>query len=135
MIAAFWLTFAVFIIALCYSIYRILISPEAKGWLRVVFVGLLLLSGGAAYWLTYKYQYFPNGNTRVYGWPIPWIVFQRHSPNDPFLDFVGPTYLLALPMNFLLFTLPISLTFLILLWVFPALRMQNVSKQGTEVNP
>lgn len=68
---------------------------------------------GGGIWSTYYYDYFPNENTHMHGWPVPYVVFQRDNSDSQWLDFVGPTTLLALPLNWLLFLLPPSFSILI----------------------
>ena len=46
-----------------------------------------------------------NEDTYAYGWPIPRVVFQRKALGEPWLDFVGPTVILAYPMNYVIYTL------------------------------
>lgn len=59
-------------------------------------------------------SYHPNPNTRVYGWPVPRVIWQRENATTPWLDYIGPTIVLAYPINFLLFMLPPSVIFLLL---------------------
>jgi len=63
----------------------------------------LILSVFAAVYTTFFVEYNLDENTRVFGWPIMTVIFQRKSVNDPWLDFVGPTTILAYPMNVALF--------------------------------
>jgi len=60
------------------------------------------------------FSYFHNPNTQVFGWPIPRVVFQRDTPTGPWLDYIGPTIVLAYPMNFVLFMFFPSVVFLVL---------------------
>ena len=67
---------------------------------------MILLSLPAAigsYFSTFRYQYFSNPNTQVFGWPIPMVIWQRDTPQSPWLDFVGPTLILAYPLNLFVF--------------------------------
>jgi len=68
----------------------------------------------AAMLATLFISYYDNPNTRVFGWPIPRVVFQRETPTSPWLDYIGPTIVLAYPMNFVLYLLIPSVVFLIL---------------------
>ena len=68
----------------------------------------------AAFWMTLCFSYFHNPNTQFFGWPIPRVVFQRDTPTGPWLDYIGPTIVLAYPMNFVLFMFFPSVVFLVL---------------------
>ncbi len=57
-------------------------------------------------------SYFSNANTHVYGWPIPRVIFQRDNATSPWLDYVGPTIVLAYPMNFIVYMFLPSLVFI-----------------------
>jgi hypothetical protein len=105
------LVLAVFAAGLAFSIHRVFIRPKARGWLRAAFVAVLLAGIGAAWFSTYRVEYFANADTRVHGWPIPCVVFQRDTPDGPFWDYVGPTVFLAWPMNFLVFAFLPALVF------------------------
>ena len=70
---------------------------------RITYIVGFLGTAVTTYLTTYQYGYFPDANTQILGWPIPVVVFQRESATGPWLDFVGPTALLAYPMNLLLF--------------------------------
>lgn len=83
-------------------------------WVRVGYFSFFVADVIAAYFSTYRYIYYTNPNTRFHGWPIPWVIFQRDSATEPWLDFVGPTIILALPINFILFALLPSLAVIIL---------------------
>ena len=75
--------------------------------------GGAMAAAAAAYVTTFHYSYFPNENTRINGWSVLLIIFQRDSPEDQWLDFVGPTVFFALPMNFILYAFLPSLALLI----------------------
>lgn len=94
---------AVLSIPVLYSIFPVFVSPGARRWFQLLYIALGLACVIASSFSTFGYEYRPNPNTIVYGWPIPRVVFQRDTPDGPFWDFVGPTAILALPMNFLLF--------------------------------
>ena len=97
-------------------------------WLRVVH--LLALAGTcvAAFYSTFKYTYLANANTRFHGWPVPQVIFQRDGPGEPWLDFVGPTVLLAYPMNVVLFS---TVPALLVLAVYFAGRRKSESTENT----
>ena len=92
----------------------VMIGRVAK-WVRVLYFAFVVATAIAAYFTTFRYTYYYNPNTRVHGWPIPFVVFQRDSAADPWLDFVGITSVLAYPMNLLLFNLLPSIAVLVLL--------------------
>ena len=83
-------------------------------WMRVFYFTCLSAAAIAAYFTTYHYTYCANANTRFYGWPIPTVVFQRDGPTSPWLDFVGPTIILAYPINLILFALLPSILVVVL---------------------
>jgi hypothetical protein len=64
--------------------------------------------------MTGCFSYYSNPNTHVFGWPIPHVVFQRDTPDSPWLDYVGPTVVLAYPMNFVIFMFIPSAIFVLL---------------------
>jgi len=72
-------------------------------WACMLYLVALTGSAIAAYDTTFHYTYLANANTRIHGWPVPTVVFQRDGPNEPWLDFVGPTVVLAYPMNVVLY--------------------------------
>jgi hypothetical protein len=47
----------------------------------------------------FKIEY--NENTVAHGYPIPIVIFQRDAPGGPWLDYVGPTTILAYPINYI----------------------------------
>ena len=75
----------------------------------VSYITISAIVACCAYWATYDYDYYQDSNTHVHGWPVPTIIFQRDNAASPWLDFVGPTMVLGLPMNFILFMLVPSL--------------------------
>ena len=79
---------------------------------RFTYIAVSAILSLAAIWTTFFYDYFSNDNTHIHGWPVPVIIFQRDDANSPWLDYVGPTVLLGLPMNFIIFMFIPSLAFL-----------------------
>ena len=79
------------------------IAGRVSTWSRLLYLFALTGSIVAAYVTTFRYSYLANANTRYYGWPVPTVIFQRDGPNEPWLDYVGPTVILAYPMNLVLF--------------------------------
>ena len=104
-----------FLFATAIVVWAIIValSGSALKWKKIAYLVCSLTSAAAAYFTTYHYVYYANANTRLHGWPVPVIVFQRDSPTAPWLDFVGPTVALAYPMNFILFALLPSLVFVL----------------------
>lgn len=83
---------------------------------RMVY-GLAALMGVAmAYGLTYHYEYMANANTRVCGWPIPYVVFQRADATANWADFVGGIFTIAYSINLALFLFPVVVGLLIWRW-------------------
>jgi hypothetical protein len=93
---------------------RLLRSPlGVPTWVGAFY--LLTSVGGAvaAYFTTFRYTYFANANTRLHGWPIPRVIFQRGGPSEPWLDLIGPTIVLAYPINFVLFAITPAIVVLV----------------------
>jgi len=76
---------------------------------------LIAIAGCAviAIFTTFFVEYRPDKNTRIFGWPVPVVVFQRESTDAPWLDFVGPTVIFGYPMNLLIFAVAPSLAVLL----------------------
>jgi len=85
-----------------------------SGWLRSSYFVIALLAFVAAFLVTSFFSYYSNPNTHIFGWPIPRVVFQRDTPTSPWLDYVGPTIVLAYPMNFVVYMFVPSVFFIIL---------------------
>lgn len=85
-------------------------------------LAIAMLALVAAWWSTFRYVYFADANTRLHGWPVPCIVFQRDTTDGPWRDYVGPTVLFALPMNFSLYFLPFAIVFLAVAYVRIGIR-------------
>lgn len=79
------------------------IAGGTPTWSRVMYLLALTGSAIAAFFTTFRYTYLSNPNTCLHGWPVPIVIFQRDGPGKPWLDFVGPTVILAYPMNLVLF--------------------------------
>jgi hypothetical protein len=111
MCALFALTFVAAFAVIVWSavfVFRGLAGTTA----RQIYIAVAIGIGATAYWSTFHYVYFWNANTRMHGWPVPYIIFQRDEADTRWDDFVGPTTVLALPMNFILFMFVPSLAFL-----------------------
>ena len=100
------------LVALAYALF----SRQIKTAVRVAFIAWGAGAACVAYWTTFRCVYFSNDNTRVHGWPVPIVVFQRADSDSPWLDYVGPTTLMGYPMNFALFMAAPSLLLLALAW-------------------
>jgi MFS family permease len=70
---------------------------------RLTYFIIASVAIAAGIWSTYGYDYYSNPNTHMYGWPIPYVIFQRKNPEAPWLDYFGITAILALPMNWVIF--------------------------------
>ena len=92
----------------------VLFGRGRSGSFSAAYLVLAALVFVAAFLMTQCFSYFHNPNTQFFGWPIPRVVFQRDTPTGPWLDYIGPTVILAYPMNFILFMFFPSVTFLFL---------------------
>lgn len=91
----------------------VFVSPRLPGWWRAVYLLCLAAAGLAAWRVTSSYTYYGGRNTRLVGWPIPRVIFQRRSADAPWEDFVGATVVLAYPMSFAAYIAVPSLLFLV----------------------
>ena len=57
-----------------------------------------------SYVMTFHFVYTTNPNTRVHGWPVAVVIFQRDTPEGPWLDYVGAITWLGFPINLVLLT-------------------------------
>ena len=105
-----------FLLAVAVAVWAAIValSGRTPTWVRILYFGCFSAAAITAYFTTFHYIHYANANTRFHGWPIPSVVFQRDSPTSPWLDFVGPTVVLAYPMNLLLFVLLPSIVVLVL---------------------
>jgi hypothetical protein len=92
----------------------IVFQRHVSGWLRSSYFVVAILAFVAAFLFTSYFSYYANPNTHVFGWPVPRVIFQRDTPTSPWLDYVGPTILLAYPMNFVVYMSIPSLALIIL---------------------
>ncbi|EMI52555.1 membrane protein [Rhodopirellula sallentina SM41] len=120
---------------------HVAITGRIPTWSRLLYFAALTGSVIAAYFTTFHYTYLANANTRIHGWPVPTVVFQRDGLGKPWLDFVGPTVILAYPMNLVLFAFVPALMVLVVFWIREHPQMtsidatapteaQSVNKQG-----
>jgi len=101
------------LVSVAFCPYRILKNPRTSPlyqWTTAV-TGLIVI--GISYIYTFYYIYYPDTNTRVHGWPIPVVIFQRSAPGERWLDFVGWTTVFGFPLNLILFVG----TWLFILWI------------------
>src|SRR5262245_27754403 len=97
------LLFASMFLLVLWTSFAVFGGNCARTLVRTAYSAGLLIAASVAAYSTFFYDYFPDPNTHVVGWPIPTIIFQRDDANSPWLDFVGPTVIFAYPMNFALF--------------------------------
>jgi len=88
-------------------------STSISKVLRLSYWSWFVVAVGICAFTTFNYTYYTNPNTRFHGWPIPTVVFQRDDADSPWLDFVGPTTLLAYPMNLTIFLVVPSVILLV----------------------
>ncbi len=86
-----------------WALILVFVQRSHRKWLSISYFLVVLLAFIATIVTTAFYSYYSNPNTRVFGWPIPRVVFQRDTPASPWLDYVGPTIVLAYPINFVLY--------------------------------
>jgi hypothetical protein len=113
MIAVLFLLFLGFLVAAVSCPCLILVSPLTSRFYRWMTLATALVVASVAYGMTFHYSYYPDPNTRICGWPVPIVVFQRDTPNAQWLDYVGPTVILGPPINLVLWLG----TWFFLLWV------------------
>lgn len=113
MLVFFLLVFAAAIAVEVWAFVAVMLAPPANRWIRSSYGLALLLAVAATVGMTGFFSYYPDPNTHIFGWPIPRVVFQRHTADSPWLDFVGPTLVLAYPMNFVLYIFVPSVVFLL----------------------
>ena len=85
--------------------FALSITGRGATCLRVFYLAALFVAVIAAFLTTFHCKYYADVNTRFHGWPVPAIIFQRDGPDEPWHDFIGPTAILAFPMNLILFSL------------------------------
>ena len=123
----FFVLFIALLLILCMLLVvvcAVVVACHSKRGRKGVLVCVVVLAA-ASWFSTYHYSPFPNSNTKVIGWPVPVVVLQRANPDAPWLDFIGLTVILALPLNFLLFATPPALG--VLLWAW---RVRRKKKAG-----
>ena len=101
-------------LAIIWTFIKIIFFKGHSKTMKVVYGFMFFVCTISAYFSTYKYTYYLNENTRVCGWPIPIVIFQRHDAASQWLDFVGFTMVLGFPLNLFIFMFLPSLLMLIL---------------------
>ncbi len=101
-----------------WAVILVVVGRSVRRWFGFSYCVILLLAFIAAFLMTSLFSYYTNQNTHVFGWPVPRVVFQRDTPTSPWLDYIGPTIVLAYPMNFILYMFipSVGVIISILLW-------------------
>ena len=110
-----------------WALVAVFSSRQPNRKLRGLFAAIIVVAAVVAFYTTFYYEYYSNPNTRMFGWPIPRVVFQRTGPDAPWLDFVGWTILGAYPINSALFLIVPSIVFLVLARCNQAKHAPNVA--------
>ena len=108
------LAFAAIITVDVWAAIAVIFGRGGGGKFSISYFAVAILVFIVAFLMTQYFSYYHNPNTRFFGWPIPRVVFQRDTPTSPWLDYVGPTVVLAYPMNFVIFMFIPSVVFIIL---------------------
>jgi hypothetical protein len=95
-----------------WAVIVILVRRRSSSRMRFAYLAALVAAAVAAAWTTFHYDYFSNENTRICGWPVPVVIFQRENPDSHWDDFVGPMTILGYPINVAIFMLIPSGVFL-----------------------
>jgi len=112
MTALLWLLFLTMVVVDTWAAGAVVSSSATSRGLRAPYAAAALLALAATVATTGFLSYFWNPDTHVYGWPIPRVIFQRDTADSPWLDYVGPTVVLAYPMNFIVYMFLPSLVFI-----------------------
>ena len=127
-----------FVAAFCviaWSAVQVLIMARLGGWGVLIYWAILMATVIAAAWSTYFYDYYLDENTHVNGWPVPMVIFQRQTPDGPWLDFVGPITLFSGPMNFILYMILPAIVFLVTVRLRRAPRLDGGQTRGSDEPP
>ena len=111
--------------------YLVVVECYTGTTARRIYLILVAACAILAYRMTFHFAYSPDSNTRIHGFPIPVVVFQRQDAASEWADFVGPTVILGLPMNLVVYLFPISLIFLVVAGLKRWRLNRQVSKPGT----
>ncbi|WP_291270930.1 hypothetical protein [Geothrix sp.] len=78
-------------------------APTHTRLYRSGLLAVLVSAVSAAYFFTFRFHFFANPNTQVFGFPCPYLIFQRVSIDAPWRDFGGPISFVAYPINLSIF--------------------------------
>lgn len=102
------------------------LGPRSPGcWLCL---GFVVAAAVGSYHSTFHFEHWPNENTRIVGVPVPQVVFQRDTPEGAWRDYVGPTLILAWPMNFIVFSFLPALLLLAFTWLWGRMKKRRGAK-------
>ncbi len=118
----FALLLILFVSMIVWSAGVVFWSRHSGRGLRIAYVGIMFSVVVVASVMTFCYSYYTNANTRVCGFPVPIVVFQRSDPTSQWEDFVGPMTTWGYPVNLVLYT---SFPSLIFLWLVHRRRKRN----------
>lgn len=107
------MVFLLMVVIDVWAVIAVIFQPRPSGRVASLYFITSLLALVAAFLVTSFFSYYPNQNTHIFGWPVPRVIFQRDTPTSPWLDYVGPTILLAYPMNFVVCMCLPSVAFII----------------------
>lgn len=109
MVAVLWLVMGGILVVGAGVPFYVLCN-ETRGYLLLLLLAVLVAAFPLALYMTGDHVEIWNENTYAIGWPVPKVVMQRSAPGRPYLDYIGPTLILAYPLNYCLFTIvPTSL--------------------------
>ena len=114
-IAVVLFVFLAIVVVEVWAGFLVFVQRDHRNWLGISYLLVVLLAFIATIITTAFYSYYANPNTRVFGWPIPRVVFQRDTPTSPWFDYVGPTIVLAYPINFVVYMVIPSVTAIVLI--------------------
>lgn len=110
--ALLWIFFLAMVAVDIWAAGAVVSGSATSRRLRSPYAVAALVALAAAVATTGFLSYYSNSNTHVYGWPIPRVIFQRDTATSPWLDYVGPTMVLAYPMNFIVYMFLPSIVFI-----------------------
>lgn len=80
-----------------------LVTAIHQRLLRNAYFLTLGISVVVSVYTTFVTEYMVDENTRIVGWPVLLMVWHRRTIEGPWLDYIGPTVLLAYPINVSIF--------------------------------
>jgi len=93
------------VIATVYIGTPIYIYKKGGKAVKIALTLVLIIALPINYYMTTSYKVQLDENTIGLGWPISRVFFQRSAPGEPYVDYIGLTFFLAYPMNYVLYTL------------------------------